>query len=104
VGGRTLAVAAFTVREGRPPRLTEIAQAFDELPPALRPDLVQVVADIPLGSSYRPNAEALSAAGLPKPGTRVWYLDPGSQQYKRLTKAIAAEFQDGSAGVPAGAR
>ena len=104
VGGRTLAVAAFTLREGRAPRLAEISDAFEVLPPALRPDIIQVVEDIPLGSSYRPNAEALSAAGLPKPGTRVWYVDPESQQYKRLTKAVAAEFQNGSAGVPAGAR
>ncbi len=71
VGGRTLAVAAFTLREGRAPRLAEISDAFEVLPPALRPDIIQVVEDIPLGSSYRPNAEALSAAGLPKPGTCV---------------------------------
>ncbi|WP_080512434.1 acyl-CoA synthetase [Rhodococcus opacus] len=103
-GGRTLAVAAFTLRDGRPPRLAEISDALDALAPALRPDIIQVVGDIPLGSSYRPNADALSAAGLPKPGTRVWYVDPESQQYRRLTKAVAAEFQDGSAGVPAGAR
>ncbi|WP_072691185.1 acyl-CoA synthetase [Rhodococcus marinonascens] len=97
VGGVALAVAAFTLLDGRVPRVAEISDALGVLPLELRPDIVHVVADIPLGSSYRPCAEGLRAGGLPKPGTRVWYLDRVSRQYKRLTKAVAADLREVSA-------
>ncbi|AOW94667.1 acyl-CoA synthetase [Rhodococcus sp. WMMA185] len=95
--GKTLAVAAFTSFDGRVPRVAEISETLAALPLELRPDIVHAVEDIPLGSSYRPNAEVLRERGLPKPGTRAWYLDPDSQQYKRLTKAVVAGLRAGSA-------
>lgn len=99
VGGITLAVAAFTLLDGRVPRVAEISDALGALPLESRPDIVHMVADIPLGSSYRPNADTLRASGLPKPGTRAWYLDRSSHQYKRLTKAVVAGLREGSPDV-----
>lgn len=86
---RQLAVAAVTWRPGRQFRSAELADALARLDFDARPDIVHVVDEIPVGSSYRPNAAALAAAGLPAPGPRTWYLDSQSQAYKRLTKAVS---------------
>lgn len=91
-GGRTLAVAAATLRPGRKPRLAEVEEALDQLEPDKRPDIVHIVPQIPTGSSYRPSASLLRAAGMPAPGVRVWYLDSATDKYRRLTKAAAAHL------------
>lgn len=104
--GAELAVAAITLREGRAPRLAEVGHALDGLPVSQRPDIIHVVESIPLGPSYRPRASALRKLGLPKPSARTWYLDPKTASYKRMTKAVAAEFASPATltSVPGGAR
>ncbi|WP_241386346.1 AMP-binding protein [Rhodococcus sp. CH91] len=104
VGSRDIAVAACTLRGNKAPTAAEITAAFDDVLPAERPDLVHVVPEIPVGPSYRPSADALRDRGLPTPTVRSWYLDPASGVYKRFTKSVAAAWQTGTAGTPAGAR
>ncbi|GAB2642408.1 acyl-CoA synthetase [Prescottella soli] len=103
-GGDQVAVAAFTVHDGRVPSAAEITATLAQLPLAQCPDVVHVVDEIPLGASYRPRAAELQAGGMPRPSVRAWYLDAGSGRYKRFTKAAAARFGDLPAkpgGVPA---
>ena len=59
--------------------------------PVQRPDIVHVVDHIPLGRAYRPGACDLQKEGVPAPSTRTWFFDKESGDYRRLTKAIAAE-------------
>lgn len=105
-GDVELAVAAITLREGRAPRLAEVGHALDSLPASQRPDIIHVADSIPLGPSFRPSASALREAGLPKPSARVWYLDPQTSSYKRMTKAVAAQIALPATltSVPGGAR
>lgn len=99
-GEKELAVAAFTLREGALPSAAEVTAALDVLPPAERPDVVHVVAHIPVGPSYRPSVTALRAAGLPRPGVRSWFADPETGTYTRLTKAVAARLVAAAQGEP----
>ncbi|NMD58624.1 UNVERIFIED_ORG: putative long chain acyl-CoA synthase [Nocardia globerula] len=87
-----LAVAAVTCLPGRNFRAAELAETLDHLDFDARPDIVHVVDEIAVGSSFRPNPAVLAAAGLPAPGPRTWYLDSETQSYKRLTKAVAAQL------------
>ena len=68
----------------------DISEAVSAMPVGLPPDLVHVVADLPLSASYRPTVSALKAAGLPKAGRNAWYLDADTGKYKRLTAAVRA--------------
>ncbi|MQP34230.1 AMP-binding protein [Rhodococcus erythropolis] len=96
-----LAVAAVTWRPGRQFRSAELAEALSRIAFDARPDIVHVVDEIPVGSSYRPSSTALAAAGLPAPGPRTWFLDSETQSYKRLTKAIAAQLMPTRVGTGA---
>ncbi|QBJ94705.1 acyl-CoA synthetase [Rhodococcus sp. ABRD24] len=91
-GAHDVAVAAFTVHDGRVPSVAEVGAALGQLPEDQRPDLVHVVDQIPIGATYRPSAAELQAAGLPKPSVRSWYFDSEAGRYRRLTKAVAARF------------
>jgi putative long chain acyl-CoA synthase len=75
--GRSLAVAAVTLRPGFELDGDEISGALANLPAAERPDLVQVVDEIPVTTWYRPSTGALRAAGAPS-GDRVWRRDGDS--------------------------
>ena len=97
VGGRTLAVAAFTLRDGRPPRLTEIAQAFPTaltfLALATRPDPCggghPAGSLVPPPERRGPERSRSSEAWEP----RVWYLGSGFA-------AVQATDQGSGRGVP----
>ncbi|QNG21298.1 alpha/beta fold hydrolase [Rhodococcus triatomae] len=102
VDGTEIAVAAMTVKGNGLPAVADIEDAFAHIPVDQWPDILTVVAGIPVGTSYRPSATELRAAGLPSPGPRVRYLDLESGTYKRFTKAVAAHFAEGR-GVHAGA-
>jgi putative long chain acyl-CoA synthase len=93
---RELAVAAITVRKGATVDAELVTQALRGLIPAQRPGLVHVVADIYVGSSFRPSAASLKALGVPEPGSQVWYYDPADGAYRELTETAAKELLTGS--------
>jgi putative long chain acyl-CoA synthase len=90
--GRSLAIAAVTLRDGRRLDGKVINRALSALAPADRPDIVHVVDEIPVTTWYRPNTSALRAAGMPGPGRRVWRLegDRYVEHRKRSSKQAAA--------------
>lgn len=96
--GEQWAVCAVTLRPGASLGARAVGEALAALPAEQRPDLVHVVADIPVSAAFRPVDEALRAAGLPAPGPRAFYAD-GSGEYRRLTKAVAADRFSTSAGA-----
>ncbi len=89
--GRQLAVCALTMLPRVALSSARIGEALGDLLPAERPDIVHVVPDIQVGTSYRTTPDRLRAAGLPAPTTRTWYFDAESGSYRRLTRAIIAE-------------
>lgn len=90
--GRSLAIAAVTLREGRRLDGRAVNRALSVLAPIDRPDIVHVVDEIPVTTWYRPNTSALRAAGAPGPGKRVWRLDGDRyvEHRKRAKQAAAA--------------
>ena len=56
-----------------------------------RPDIVHVVAEIPVGRSYRPNAAELKQRPDPDAGGAVLVPRLRSRSVQRLTKAVVAE-------------
>ncbi|MGW4480546.1 AMP-binding protein [Rhodococcus triatomae] len=97
VGEEEVAVTAVTLRPGMSLTATDLADGLAELDTDRCPDLIHVVPDIPISTSYRPRRSALRAAGLPNPGARSWYRDDEGR-YRRLTKAALAELKDRAAG------
>ncbi|MFC9790829.1 AMP-binding protein [Rhodococcus sp. NPDC127528] len=93
-GEEELAVAALTLRPGSSLTAVDLADCLAELTPAERPDLVHVVPEIAISSSYRPRRSALAAAGLPSPSVRSWYYDPEKDGYRRLTRAVLTELRE----------
>ncbi|KIQ19697.1 AMP-binding protein [Rhodococcus sp. MEB064] len=89
--GSQWSICAVTVRSGENLTAATVSEALLALDPAERPDLVHVVKDIALSRAFRPLDVALRSAGLPAPGVKTWYLASSSGEYKRLTKAVAAE-------------
>jgi putative long chain acyl-CoA synthase len=67
----SLAIAAVTLRHGRELDGTALTDALSVLAADERPDLVQVVDEIPVTTWYRPSTTELRAAGVPS-GERVW--------------------------------
>lgn len=92
VNGRRVAVSAVTLRPGASITAADLTEAVANLPIGLGPDVVHVVPKMTLSASYRPTASALRAAGFPKPGRHVWYFEPDSTQFKRLTAAVRTEL------------
>jgi putative long chain acyl-CoA synthase len=45
-----------------------------------------------LSATFRPTVSALRAAGIPKAGRQVWYLDADANQYRRLTSGARSEL------------
>ena len=88
--GRTKAVAAVTLRPGRHLDTDAVTGALQDVDPADRPDVVHVVAAVPVNSWYRPSVTALEAAGMPSAdGHRaVWMLNAGSGGYREATVSI----------------
>lgn len=89
--GRQLAVCAVTVLPDASLSGSGIAEALGDLLPPERPDIVHVVKEIQVGSSYRTTSELLRAAGVPAPTTRSWYFDTDTRSYRRLTRRVLAE-------------
>lgn len=81
--GAELAVGAITQRTRSKLTPTDIARAVSELPDDERPDVVHVVADIPLTTWFRPRSGPLRDAGMPRAGRRAWYRD--GDTYRALT-------------------
>ena len=94
VNGATLAVTAFTLRPGMTVTTADVAEAVRAMPAGLPPDVVHVVAELPLSASYRPTVSPLKAAGMPEAGRNTWYLDRDTGRYKTLTAAVRATFVD----------
>lgn len=90
VGGRTMAFAAVSLRAGHRLDVAEVTEAMRGLEPAQRPDIVYVVDEIPLSSSFRPDAAGVRASGLPKLGDRTWCYDRPSGSYQVMTEPAAA--------------
>lgn len=97
VQARQVAVSAVTLRPGATITAADLTEAVAGLPVGLGPDVVHVVSRMTLSATYRPTVSALRAAGFPKPGRQVWYFDPESDQFKRLTAAVRTEKFGGHA-------
>ncbi|WP_235678104.1 acyl-CoA synthetase [Mycolicibacterium sarraceniae] len=92
VPGGTIAVTAITVRPGMTVTAADLTDAFAAMPVGPAPDIVQVVAEIPLSATYRPTASTLRADGVPKASRNTWHLEPDTGKYKRLTAAGRARL------------
>ncbi|MPZ00936.1 MAG: AMP-binding protein [Actinophytocola sp.] len=82
-GEHDMAVAAVTPWQGQESgaEITpdDVTKALAELPADQRPDVVHVVADMPLTTWFRPNAAALRERGVPS--ERAWYYDATEGAY-----------------------
>lgn len=88
-GGRALAVAAVTLRDGHQLTAGEVTAALADLEPRCRPAVVRVVDAIPVTTWFRPLSRALRAEGIPTVGQElpVWALDAARGSYRKLTLA-----------------
>ena len=90
--GSQIVVAALTMRSDVDVdslTVTQLRLGLGALPAHRRPHLVCVVDEIPVSESYRPQASALAARGVPKPGSKVWYRD-SEGRYRRFTKTAVS--------------
>ncbi|MBV8930075.1 MAG: AMP-binding protein, partial [Mycobacteriaceae bacterium] len=94
-GEHQAAVTAVTVCPGAALSAADITEAVAPLGDN-RPDFVHVVPQMTLSASYRPTVGPLRAMGIPKAGRNAWYLDPETNQYKRLTAPVRSEFVSAS--------
>jgi len=92
LGDHQVAITALTLRPGATVTAADLTDAVSGLPVGLAPDIVHVVSGLPLSATYRPNVGELQAAGIPKAGRQVWYLDPDSGAFKRLTAAARTQL------------
>jgi putative long chain acyl-CoA synthase len=91
--GKQLAVSALTERPGATITAADLTEAVARMPIGQGPDIVQVVAHLPLSpTTYRPTVSSLVAAGIPKAGRQAWYFDTASNEYRRLTPAARSEL------------
>jgi putative long chain acyl-CoA synthase len=96
VAGRQLAVSALTVLPGATITAADLTEAVANMPVGLGPDIVHVVAELPLSpTTYRPTVSTLRAAGIPKAGRQAWYFDSGGNEFRRLTPPMRAELTGG---------
>jgi putative long chain acyl-CoA synthase len=89
---RDTAVAAVTLQTGHKLHPRDLTAALGALPREQRPQVVQVVDEIPVTTWYRPITGPLRRAGIPNPadppeGVQAWYLDATRDTYKPLTAA-----------------
>lgn len=97
--GSQVAVAVITLRDGvNAVNPTLLRVALGELAAAERPHLIRVVNDIPISESYRPLGSSFVRAGMPKPGSKIWYRAPEGR-YRRYTSSVASTI-DWSAPTP----
>ena len=75
--------------------VADLTDAVAKMSAGLPPDVVHVVADLPLSASYRPTVSKLRAAGLPRAGRNSWYLDADTGKYRRLTAAARTALANG---------
>jgi putative long chain acyl-CoA synthase len=84
-----LAVAAISLRQGRPPTPRALTAALAALPAGVPPDVVRVADSIPVTTWFRPMTGPLREQGLPDPAgmdaAAAWYLDRGGVRYRSLT-------------------
>ncbi|HUH69238.1 MAG TPA: acyl-CoA synthetase, partial [Mycobacterium sp.] len=90
--GRQVAVSAVTLLPGATITAADLTEAVAGMPVGLGPDIVHVVGEMTLSATYRPTVSALRAAGIPKPGRQVWYFDPRSNEFRRLTPEVRSEL------------
>jgi putative long chain acyl-CoA synthase len=81
-----LAVAAVTLRPGATLDARAIGAGLNALVAGERPDLVHVIATIPVTTWFRPVTGPLREGGLPAASTQAWYLDAGGERYRPLTE------------------
>jgi putative long chain acyl-CoA synthase len=93
--GGTLAVTAVMLLPGRSVTAADLGEAVSTMPAGLPPDIVHIVADLPVSASFRPVSSALRAAGLPRAGRNSWYLDADTGKYKTLTAAARTALVKG---------
>ncbi|BBZ33341.1 acyl-CoA synthetase [Mycolicibacterium confluentis] len=94
-GDTQVAVTAVTLRPGATVTTADLTNALTNLPVGLAPDIVHVVADLPLSVTYRPVVDDLKAAGVPKAGRQAWYLDAERGEFKRLTASVRSQLASG---------
>jgi putative long chain acyl-CoA synthase len=84
-----VAIAAVTLRRGRELSPREISRTLSSLEAGQRPQIVQVVDQIPVTTWFRPLTGPLREAGIPEAGegVRAWYLDASGERYRSLTGA-----------------
>jgi putative long chain acyl-CoA synthase len=90
VGDQEAAVSAVTLLPGATITPADLTEAVAKLPIGQGPDIVCVVPEMNLSTSYRPMVSALRAAGIPKAGRHVWYFDGDSDEFRKLTPAVRA--------------
>jgi putative long chain acyl-CoA synthase len=96
VGTQQVAVSAVALLPGATITAADLTEAVAGMPVGREPDIVHVVADLPLSpTTYRPSVSALRAAGIPKPGRQAWYFDAGSNEFRRLTPGVRSELSVG---------
>ena len=85
-----LAITAVTVRDGHELTPVDLSAALSNVEAGCRPDVVQVVDEIPVTTWYRPMIGDLRAAGVPKVRRpiRAWALDRGTGLYVPMTAAV----------------
>jgi putative long chain acyl-CoA synthase len=90
-GDYEIVVAAVTVLAGSALEKADLEAAMRLLEPALRPQCLQVLADIPVTMWSRPLWRPLQRAGLPRPGKAeaVWRLGADGEAYELVGAAGA---------------
>ncbi|MDR3659764.1 MAG: AMP-binding protein, partial [Mycobacterium sp.] len=97
VGDRELAVTAVSLRPGGSVLPAHLGEALVDLPVGVVPDIIHVVPQLKLNSSYRPVLAELRAGGVPEPSDNSWYFDTESGTFERFTPAALADLTgDGS--------
>jgi putative long chain acyl-CoA synthase len=92
-GGHELLVVAVTLQAGQRIDIEEVSRAVAALDSASRPNVVRVVDDIPRTTWHRLLKAPLRAEGLvvSSRARPVWFRDPATGQWARLTAAARRE-------------
>ncbi|MDF0530976.1 AMP-binding protein [Tsukamurella sp. 8J] len=73
-------VGVVTLRPGTTLTADDVTRAFASRGPQ-RPDVVEVLDDVPMTSWHRPRRSELAARGVPEPGPSVWHFDSEKGRY-----------------------